>query len=52
MFSSPWTPNSEIIGIHAARSANHDRFKALEPVCQAGGVSVLRLHRPRSSAVD
>ena len=38
--------NSEIVGIHAARSAN--RFEALEPVRQ--GVPVLRLHRARRSA--
>ena len=38
--------NSEIIGIHAARSAN--RFEA--GAGPAGGVSVLRLHRARRGA--
>ena len=38
--------NSEIVGIHAARSAN--RFEALEPVRQ--GVLVLRRHRARRGA--
>ena len=37
--------NSEVVGIHAARSAN--RFEALEP---PGGASVLRSHRARRSA--
>ena len=39
--------NSEVIGIHASRSAN--RFEALEPVRQ-GGASLLRSHRARGGA--
>ena len=39
--------NSEIISIHAARSANRFRGAGAGP---AGGVSVLRLHRARRGA--
>jgi hypothetical protein len=39
--------NSEVVGIHAARSAN--RFEALEPV-RPGGASVLRSHHARRGA--
>ena len=43
MSSSPWnTPISEVVGIHAARSAN--RFEALEPVRQ-GVHRCFRIHR-------
>jgi hypothetical protein len=43
MFSSPSNKNSEIVGIHAARSGN--RFEALEPL-----QGVHRRHRPRRGA--
>jgi hypothetical protein len=46
VFAAVEHANSEVVGIHASRSAN--RFEALEPVRQ--GASLLRSHRTRGGS--